>query len=67
MIENEIAKLENPLQVRLELLLVAELGEHLLVGVEFRGVGHAVALLGTGARGCGDPGARTTRAPQSGL
>ncbi len=27
MIENEIAKLENPLQPRLQLLLVAELGE----------------------------------------
>ena len=31
MIENEIAKLENPLQPRLQLLLVAELGEPLLV------------------------------------
>ncbi len=31
MIENEIAKLEKPLQPRLQLLLVAELGELLLV------------------------------------
>ena len=31
MIENEIAKLENPLQPALELLLVAQLGESLLV------------------------------------
>ena len=32
MIVNEIAKLENPLQPRVQLLLVAELGELLLVG-----------------------------------
>ena len=33
MIENEIAKFEKPLQLRFELLLVAELGEPLLVAI----------------------------------
>ena len=33
MIENEIAKFENPLHARFSVLLVAELGEELLVVV----------------------------------
>ena len=39
MIENEMAKFENPLQLAVELLLVAELGQSSFVVVE-QGVGH---------------------------
>ena len=48
MIVNEIAKFGNPLQARVQLLLVAELGEALFVGVLLLGVRRAHRRLSSG-------------------